>query len=137
MSVPESVSCFGLLQIHFCRLPVSRSYAIISSMTLRHDQIDRLKDQILPVLLPYGVERVSLFGSIARGEDQPDSDVDILVHLKPRTSRPPLGFVTWIGIERELSLRLHRPVDLVTEDGISPFIRPYIEQDRIVLYEEA
>jgi len=95
-----------------------------------------IRDQVLPVLLPCGVKRVSLFGSVVRGEATPESDIDILVALKPSRERPPLGLFKWIALEEELSRRLGREVELVTEDGISPYIRPYIEQEKVVLYEE-
>ena len=54
------------------------------------DKFDELREKILPVLLPY-VKRVAVFGSFVRGEEIPESDVDILVELKPPGERPPLG----------------------------------------------
>ncbi len=99
------------------------------------DRLEELKRQILPVLLPYGVRRIALFGSMARGEDTSASDIDILVMLRPCDERPPLGLFQWIALEEELSRRLGRKVELVTEDGVSPYIRPYIERDKVVLYE--
>ena len=99
------------------------------------DRLEELKRKVLPVLLPYGVRRIALFGSVARGEDTSASDIDILVTLRPRDERPPLGLFQWIALEEELSRRLGRKVELVTEDGVSPYIRPYIERDKVVLYE--
>jgi predicted nucleotidyltransferase len=93
-------------------------------------RFEALREKILPVLLPWGIKRVALFGSVVRGEDTPKSDVDILVGLKPRDERPPLGLFRWMALEEELSQTLGRKVDLVTEDGISPYIRPYIEGKR-------
>lgn len=89
----------------------------------------------MPVLLPYGVKRVALFGSVVRGDDLPNSDVDILVELKPRGQRPPLG-LKWFGLELELGKILGRRVDLVSEHSLSPYIRPYVEKDKVILYEE-
>jgi hypothetical protein len=100
------------------------------------NQFNELRDKILPILLPCGIKRISLFGSVVRGEDTPDSDLDILVALKPPHERPPLGLFKWIAIEEELSQALGRTVDLVTEDGVSPYIQPYIEQEKVILYEE-
>ncbi len=97
--------------------------------------VEEMREKILSVLLPWGVERVSLFGSVIREEDTPESDVDILVRLKPLGERPSLG-LKWIGLEQELSRILEREVDLVSESGLSPYIRPYIEEDLVVLYEE-
>lgn len=62
-----------------------------------------LRDKILPVLLPYQVKRVALFGSAARGEDTPDSDIGILVTLKPPGERPVIG-LKWFDLVDTLSL---------------------------------
>jgi len=41
------------------------------------DRLDEIRDRVLPLLLPYGVRRIALFGSAARGEDTPESDIDL------------------------------------------------------------
>ena len=97
--------------------------------------MDDLREKILPVLLPCGVRRVSLFRSFARGEETEDSDVDILVDLKAPGERPRLG-LRWFALEEELRQRLGRDVELVTEASLSPYVRPYVEKDAVVLYEE-
>ena len=100
------------------------------------DRFTELREKILPVLLPCGVNRIALFGSIVRGEATSESDIDILIKLKPPRERPPLGLFGWIALEEELSRRLGRKVDLISEDGVSPYIRPYIEKEKVILYEE-
>jgi hypothetical protein len=87
------------------------------------------------VLKPYA-RRISVFGSYARGESTPQSDVDLLVALKPSEKRPPLGLFEVIRLEKELEKILGCAVDLVTEEGLSPRIRSNVEKDRVVLYEE-
>ncbi len=57
------------------------------------ERFEELRKKILPVLLPYGVKRIALFGSVVREEDTLESDVDILVKLKPPNERPPLGLL--------------------------------------------
>jgi len=99
------------------------------------DRFEELREKILPLLLPWGVKRVALFGSVVRGEDTSGSDVDILVELKPPDERPPIG-LKWFGLEQELSRILRREVDLVSESALSPYIRPYVEEELVVLYEE-
>ena len=91
--------------------------------------LDQLRETIMPVLAPY-VSGVALFGSVARGEETEESDIDLLIRL----SRP-IDYFTLIDLEQELSTRLGRRVDLVTEGAMSPYIRPYIEQDKVILYE--
>jgi predicted nucleotidyltransferase len=96
--------------------------------------LDELREKIVPVLRPYAL-RVELFGSFARGEQRPDSDIDLLIRLRPSEQRPPLG-LRWFGLEREMSELLGHPVEMTTEDALSRHVRPYIQPDRIVLYEE-
>lgn len=99
------------------------------------DKFDDLRERILPILKPYGVKRVALFGSVVRGEDTSESDIDILVELKPPGERPPIG-LKWFALEDELSHILGREVELVSESALSPYIRPYVEKEMVVLYEE-
>lgn len=79
-----------------------------------------------------GVAMVGLFGSFARGEQRPDSDIDLLVRFAQ-----PVGLLTMISLEQELADALGRPVDLVTEASLKPQLRPSIMQDLRVLYEAA
>jgi hypothetical protein len=98
------------------------------------DRFEELREKVLPVLSPY-VKRIAVFGSFARGEDASESDIDILVKLKPQGECPPIG-LKWFGLEEELSRVLRRKVDLVSESALSPYIRPYVEKEMVILYEE-
>jgi uncharacterized protein len=95
----------------------------------------QLERKVTPLLKPY-VKRISVFGSYARGEETTESDIDLLVALKPSHLRPALGLFEVIRLEQELKKKLGRDVDLVTEEGLNPRRKPYIEKDRVVLYEE-
>ncbi len=96
---------------------------------------DHLRDKILPVLQPYGVLRVALFGSVVRGEETPESDIDILVDFEePR--KKPFSLFTWIEVEEELSKRLGRKADLVPSKGLKKRIRPTVEREMVILYEK-
>ena len=89
-----------------------------------------LREKILPILLPYGVERVALFGSIVRGDATEESDVDILVAF-----RDPVGLLALARLRRQLSELLGRQVDLVTEGSLSRHMRAGVEGEKVVLYE--
>lgn len=69
-----------------------------------------------------GVIRLALFGSVARNEAGPDSDVDILVQFAPGTKT----YDRFLQLSELLEQRLGRPVELVTTDSLSPFIGPRI-----------
>ncbi len=94
------------------------------------DQFEEWREKIIPVLLPYGVQRIAIFGSVVRGDNSVDSDVDILVAFKE-----PVGLLSLARLRQELSKRLGREVDLVTEGFLSRYIRPYVDEEKVILYE--
>lgn len=96
--------------------------------------MEELQEVLVPALQPYA-SRIEVFGSVARGEAGMESDVDVLVRLRPSEQRPPVG-LRWFALEQELGEQLGRPVELVTERALSRHIRPYMETDRVVLYED-
>nr|WP_234701975.1 nucleotidyltransferase family protein [Desulfotomaculum nigrificans] len=78
----------------------------------------------------YGVNRAYLFGSFARGEQTEDSDIDLLVEYAPGVSK---SIFKVVELKYELEEALQRKVDIVTEQAISPYIRPYTIKDRQVI----
>ena len=76
----------------------------------------------------HGASNVRVFGSVARGEDQPDSDVDLLVDLAPGTGLFSLG-----ALERELSEVLGTHVDVAPSDSLRPKVRVEAEAEAIPL----
>ncbi len=81
----------------------------------------------------YSVQRLSIFGSVLKGHDRPDSDLDVLVEFQP-ASAPGLGFIT---LQNELSALFARHVDLVTPGFLSPHFRDRVLSEARPLYEPA
>jgi uncharacterized protein len=79
------------------------------------------------------VRKVYIFGSYARNEETPESDVDILVDIDFQ-KEPLFSLFEFGGMLEDLKDLLKKDVDLLSTDGISKFIRPYIEKDRILIY---
>jgi len=73
-----------------------------------------------------------LFGSYSRGEETPESDVDILV--VPDKSKH-FSLFTLGGMYEDLKVLLGREVDLITEGGLLPFARESADRDKILIYE--
>ncbi|MCI0492889.1 MAG: nucleotidyltransferase family protein [Planctomycetes bacterium] len=69
-----------------------------------------------------GVARLALFGSVARGEARPDSDVDLLVQFSPGAKT----FDRFLALSELLEALLGRRVELVTTESLSPFLGPRI-----------
>ena len=81
---------------------------------------------VLPLLRErFGVAKIGIFGSTARGEERPDSDVDVLVEFAPGQTT----FRNFMELAFYLEELFGRRVDLVTEQGLSRYLRPYVEQE--------
>lgn len=77
------------------------------------------------------VKKAYLFGSYARNEAGKSSDIDILVELD-HTS--PIG-MKFFSYGPELQELLHVKVDIVSEEGLSEYVKPFIDKDKILIYE--
>ncbi len=78
-------------------------------------------EQLWEVARRHGVERLRVFGSWARGDAGPDSDLDLLVNVEPGTS-----LLDMIGLQQDLEDLVGSKVDVLTEDGISPYVKERI-----------
>jgi uncharacterized protein len=86
---------------------------------MRHERLVKEKRrEILRIASRYGARDVRVFGSVARGEDDPESDVDFLVELEPGRSLLDLG-----GMQMELESLLGCRVDVVTVGGLKARMR--------------
>jgi hypothetical protein len=74
----------------------------------------------------FSVRRLALFGSTARDDAREDSDVDVLVQFEGSAT-----FDGYIALLSYLEQLLGRKVDLVTEGGLKPRVRPFVERDLI------
>ena len=79
----------------------------------------------------YSIKELSLFGSAARGEMGPESDVDIMVEFEPGVR---IGLIRFESLVEELELLAERRVDLVTKRGLKPWVRPEVLKDARVIY---
>ena len=95
--------------------------------------IQKMIPEIQAYLATQPVERAYLFGSCSRGEERPDSDVDIMVRFDHTKSIGLKYFRMIIDLEQKLG----RTVDLVSEDGLLPFAQPYVDKDKILVYERS
>lgn len=88
-------------------------------ITLINQNLDSLKSQ-------FGVRKIAIFGSTARGENTAKSDIDIIVELDN-----PIGLFAFIGLENYLQKMLGKKVDLTTKNSLKPTIKQSILKEAI------
>lgn len=91
-------------------------------------RLSAMRRQVIGVLARYGAHDPRVFGSVARGEDGPDSDVDILVAISPTTSLFDLA-----RMEGEVAEIIGRPVDIVPDRSLPPGVATSVEHDAVPL----
>ncbi|MDX1376376.1 MAG: nucleotidyltransferase family protein [Burkholderiales bacterium] len=113
----------------------NRAVAVISGVEAQPEaagglraELERKKRMIGAIARAHGARAVHLFGSAARGEEGPDSDVDLLVELEPGRS-----LLDLIGLENDLSDALGRKVDVLTARGAKPRVLKAALRDAVRL----
>ncbi|MCL2512188.1 MAG: nucleotidyltransferase domain-containing protein [Bacteroidales bacterium] len=87
------------------------------------------KNVIINTIMPFHPVRIGIFGSMARGENTENSDIDILYRLKDA-----VGLFNIVRIKDSLEEKLNKKVDLVSEKYIHPKLKPYIMSDLTIIY---
>jgi uncharacterized protein len=91
---------------------------------------DKLFKTVLSALARHGVKKVAVFGSYARGDMNSKSDLDIVVQFTRRKS-----LLDIVKIERELGEKTGVKVDLQTKNSLSPYLKPYVDKDLLIIYQ--
>ena len=86
------------------------------------------REEILSLASKYGAYNVRVFGSVARGEAGPESDLDLLVAFESGRS-----LLDLVGFEQDLAELLGQKVDVVVEGGISPYMEKQILSEAVPL----
>ncbi|HEV2687758.1 MAG TPA: nucleotidyltransferase family protein [Bryobacteraceae bacterium] len=101
------------------------------SQTIHLGDIEVDQAQLADLCRRYHVRELSVFGSAARGEMRPDSDIDLLVEFLPNAD---VGLVEHAGLMLDLAQLLGRTVDLVSKNGLKPRIRSSVLADARLVY---
>jgi len=96
--------------------------------TTRRAILDLLNAEAPALCRKYAVHSLKIFGSMARGDDQPGSDVDILVTFEGKVT-----FDHFMGLKFDLEALIGRPVDLGTTAMLRPELRDRIEKEAILV----
>ena len=94
------------------------------------DELKALAPRLARLCRSYGIAELSVFGSVARGDAGPDSDIDLLYVKVPGND---LG-MSYFSFQEDLEKLFGRPVDLVSRDSLHRVIRDQVLADAQVLY---
>jgi predicted nucleotidyltransferase len=78
-----------------------------------------------------GVRSAALFGSVARGDNRPGSDIDIMVEIDPEA---PVGVYDYVALKDYIAGLFDGPVDVVSRDGLKPYVRPAATVDAVYAF---
>lgn len=101
-------------------------YFYLNSMRIRG--LSEKKHEILQSAKRHGARKIRVFGSVARGEAGPQSDIDFLVEMEEGRS-----LLDLVSFSQELEELLGRRVDVLTDGGISPYLKDQIYSEAIPL----
>ena len=98
-----------------------------------HPVIRSHREEIIALCKKHGIERLCVVGSLARGDDRPDSDADLLYRFH-RGEEPGWSIVR---VEDDFAALLGRPVDLIPERALNQRWREYLSEHLEVVHDEA
>ena len=110
-------------------LTITGSRAILMFMN-SEDILARLRENE-PALRARGVKHAALFGSCARGDNRPDSDIDIMIELDPAAR---VTVFNYAGLKDYIASLFDGPVDVVNREGLKPYVRPAVTSDAIYAF---
>lgn len=101
------------------------------SQTVQLGAIEVDEASLADLCRQYRVRELALFGSAARGEMRPDSDIDLLVEFLPGAK---VDLVDYAGLMLDLSKLIGRKVDLVSKNGLKPLIRASVLKEARLVF---
>lgn len=90
--------------------------------------LQKKREEIVAIAAKHGASNIRIFGSVARGEARPDSDIDFLMDIEPNRS-----LLNTIGLIQDLEDLLHRKVDVAEPDTLHELIRSRVLEEAIPL----
>ncbi|MDO5844014.1 MAG: nucleotidyltransferase family protein [Methanocorpusculum sp.] len=99
----------------------------IEYVSIKEYVLKKLEANLPEIRERFGIDTIGIFGSVSRGEDTADSDVDVMISFRAGS----MTMRNFMGLADFLEELFDRKVDLVTTTGISPYILPYVQTEII------
>ncbi len=97
----------------------------------QNPQFIRIYQALEPHISVFGIKRIRIFGSYAKGKQRSNSDIDIILDIGK-----PIGIYEFIGLKQSLKKNLHKKIDLFEPDTIEPQLKDKILAEAITIYEQ-
>ena len=101
-------------------------------MSIKSEVLQYIKENKERFKKEYGIKNIWLFGSVARGEDTPSSDIDLMVEFD---NEKIITMFTYMSFVKEMENKFKRKVDVATKEMIKPRIWEYMKRDMINGYD--
>ncbi|AXK80870.1 DNA polymerase III subunit beta [Pseudolabrys taiwanensis] len=98
---------------------------------MRRDEVLARLKEAEPALRARGIKRAAVFGSVARGEERPDSDIDILVEFEPGREGT---IYDYVALKEFVAGLFEGPVDVIDRAGLKPHLRAPSARDSIYAF---
>jgi uncharacterized protein len=112
-------------------MPVAFSVEPWYDLLMSPDNIIATLKENEAALRQRGVAHAALFGSRSRGDDQPDSDIDIMIEIAPDV---PMDVYAYVGITQFIEDMFPEPVDVSNRSALKPHVKPAAERDAIYAF---
>jgi predicted nucleotidyltransferase len=99
-------------------------------MANRQEILSRLRENEAALRLR-GVSHAALFGSRARGDSRPDSDIDIMIEVDPAAG---IGVYEYVALKDYIAALFDGPVDVVSREGLKPYVRLAVTTDAVYAF---
>jgi len=97
-------------------------------MSIKNEVLKYIKENKERLKKEYGIKNIYIFGSVARGEDGPESDIDLMVEYDHTY---PMNFKRLMGVKFEFEDKFNKKVDILEKEAIKPKIKQYVLKDLI------
>jgi predicted nucleotidyltransferase len=98
---------------------------------MKRDQIIATLKAAEPELRKRGIRHAALFGSVARGEERPDSDIDILIEFEPGEEG---SIYDYVRLKEFVAGLFEGPVDVINRDALKPHVRAPAARDTVYAF---
>jgi predicted nucleotidyltransferase len=113
------------------KLHLEPELPLLYIMYMRRDEVIARLKEAEPALRARGIRRAAVFGSVARGEDRPDSDIDIMIEIDPEAH---ITVYDYVGLKEFVAGLFEQPVHVANSNSLKSFVRPSATRDAIYAF---